>query len=275
MTPEKLSCLCQWLKLDHQRFLELLGHSEPEIWRSLREHGELLEDVDLREQQKQLSLIFQEASQFQILYPGHGDYPEGLMHIATPPVFLNATGSLAGLKYSKKLAVVGARDAEFRHLEWMDEHLGFFCEKVEGCLISGGARGVDQKSTHIAEKYNYPHIIFMPSGLGVPYPKEMASYRNHKTVGMLSEYFPYQDMHRSHFVQRNRLISGVSRGVLIVQASLKSGTMITAQYAIEQNKEVATIPDFPGNMRSSGNLALLREGAHLILNGEDLVRLIH
>lgn len=274
MSDELLSCLCCWFKLNLNVFFELRGLGEAQIWHSLSERSLLKEGMSAREYQVQLDKIYQEAKRYNILYPGHRDYPDVFLQMSKPPVFLNTVGDIQGVHESPKLAIVGARDADVRFLQWMDEHLSKVCERVGGCFISGGARGVDQKVTHIAIKNELPQIVFIPSGLGCPYPSELSKYFNQKKMGIISEYLPFQRMEKSHFVQRNRLISGLSDHVLIVQAAHKSGTMITARYAIEQNKNIATLPDFPGYRKTSGNLSLLSEGAQLILESEDLIQMI-
>lgn len=274
MDLEKLSCLCRWLNLSVNDFIQFSGKSEAEIWCDLQLAGKLKKDMTIYQSKHYLQTLLNSARQHIILYPGHSLYPRQFMNIDCPPVFLNLSGDLDAINVSPKLAIVGARDAEFRYLQWMEEHLPQVCQSGEICLISGGARGVDQKVTCVAEKYEAPHLIFIPSGLNSPYPTEIKNYYFKKNITIISEYFPMETMQKGHFLSRNRLISAISDCVLVVQAAQKSGTMITAKYAIEQNKDIATLPDFPGCMKSSGNLSLLRDGAHMVANGEDLIQLL-
>ena len=103
------------------------------------------------------------------------------------------------------------------------------------------------------------------------YPKNIEYWMKEPNVLFLSEYMPKQEMKRHHFIRRNRIIAGLTNHLFAVQCAQKSGTMITVKYAIELGLNIATIPDFPNHFSTSGNINLLKEGANIICNSQDIV----
>jgi DNA processing protein len=204
-----------------------------------------------------------------VLYPGHPFYPSEFSHIDDFPVFLTYEGNPSFLQ-SEKISVVGCRTPDERFLLWLDLELKSFLERTGAAVVSGGAMGIDQKASRVAVRAGGVSIIVLPSGLASPYPRGLKKLFPSDSTLYLSEYFPEEVMHKSHFVRRNRLISALGRFLFAVQFESKSGTMVTVNYGISQNKEIATVPDHPFGGRSSGNLKLIKEGAHIIGNRHDL-----
>jgi DNA processing protein len=224
------------------------------------------------EYSKRLQCLREKLSQLNpesVLYPGHPHYPAEFSYMDDFPVFLTYEGNPTLLK-SEKISVVGCRKPQETFLMWMDLELKSFLERTGATLVSGGAIGIDQKASRVAVRAGGGSIIVLPSGLVAPYPEGLKKTFPPDQILYLSEYFPGEVMHKSHFVRRNRLISALGRFLFAVQFELKSGTMITVNYGISQNKEIATIPDHPLNGLSSGNLKLIKEGAHIIGNRNDL-----
>jgi DNA processing protein len=210
------------------------------------------------------------------IYPGHPDYPQGLLRIAEPPFLLSYIGqpiwkSLPGL------AVVGSREPAAQSLEWMGLHLGDCLERRNFFVASGGARGVDQKAHGLALLKARPTLVFVPSGLGNLYPQSLGAFVGPVLKGggaVVSEYGFLEPMRKHYFHARNRLISGFSECTLIVQASRKSGTLITGRQALEQSRPVFVVPSHPLDIGFQGGLDLLVEGATPVRDCADLLLLL-
>ena len=149
---------------------------------------------------------------------------------------------------------------------------------AEVCSISGGARGIDQKAHNISLRIKRPTVAFLPSGLRSVYPRSLSdwSYEIIETGGaIVSEFLPYTTMRKQHFHQRNRLIASISDTLLIVEARLKSGSLLTANLASNIDQLIAVLPSFPDDIQTEGNIKLLLEGVQPIVSSEDLLSLIN
>lgn len=212
-----------------------------------------------------------------ILYPGHPDYPVEFFQIEKPPLFLSCWGSPCWLM-ARCLSVVGSREPSQSSLEWMELHLRK-CLDLDArlVLVSGGARGIDQKAHLISIRSQRPTVVFLPSGLGTPFPAELGKWRP-EILGaggcLLSEYAPFQEVRKHHFVSRNRMIAALSSTLLVVEARRRSGSTMTARLAREGGRTLCVLPTFPGNARSDGSLDLLFDGAFPIRDAEDLYVLL-
>lgn len=173
--------------------------------------------------------------------------------------------------YASLLGVVGARDIQIGNIEWMEHELFHFLRTTGWGTISGGARGVDQRAHWLAIRAQCPTVIVLPSGLNKKYPKSVGGFEGHKKVLFISEYDWNQDVRKFHFYNRNRLIAQLSKALLVVQAHLKSGTMISAKHGIEIGRDVLVVPGHPLDGTMSGNNQLLFDGAQIIRTAEDLM----
>ena len=200
-------------------------------------------------------------------------YPEALKEISVAPAFLYIEGELASLMLPK-IGIVGARkctqyghDVTFRFAEQLSAH--------GVCVVSGGAIGIDT-SAHLGALHNKttPTIAVMGTGLLHRYPnKNTLMFKQILDQGgaLISEY-PLMTTPRPHlFPPRNRIISGLSMGVLVAEASIKSGSLISASYAVQQNREVFAVPGRLSDSQSEGCHQLLRQGATLVRNVEDIL----
>lgn len=198
------------------------------------------------------------------------DYPSSLRHIHNPPLVLYLKGdrSLIG---KQQVAIVGSRNASRAGLE----HARAFAAALGECGLlatSGLALGVDGAAHAGALDAGFATIAVIGNGIDHPYP-----YR-HRTLAsrvisdglMISEYPPGTDARPAHFPRRNRIISGLSRGILVVEAGLKSGSLITARLALEQGREVFAIPGSIHNPLSRGCHELIRQGAVLVETIDDI-----
>ena len=206
-----------------------------------------------------------------LLRRGDEDFPELLEQIPGPPDELYVNGD-PGALHLPAIAIVGSRNPTqggLRNAFEFARHLG----SRGFCIVSGLAQGIDTAAHRGALEAGAPTIAFLGHGIDRVYPasnRELA----HEIAGqgaLVSE-FPL-GMHpaRELFPQRNRLISGVSMGTLVVEAARRSGSLITARLSSEQGREVFAIPGSIHNPLSRGCHKLIRQGAKLVETAEDIV----
>ena len=199
-------------------------------------------------------------------------YPQLLSHCHGKPLILYVKGRLEYLS-EPQLAIVGARNASF---EGQKNSFQWARALAEGGLIitSGLAEGIDSYAHQGALSANKPTIAVLAHGLDQVYPKQHQSLLAEISESglVISEFAIGERPQREYFPRRNRIISGLSLGVCIVEAALKSGSLITARYAIEQNREVFALPSTINNPRASGCHYLIKEGAQLVTEPEDILR---
>ncbi|WP_216827999.1 DNA-processing protein DprA [Alkalihalobacterium elongatum] len=199
-------------------------------------------------------------------------YPPLLLNIFDPPWVLYCKGNLKLLTATKTLAVVGTRYPSQNGLHSIDKLLPAIVSKG-WTIVSGLAEGIDTKAHELTLKLNGKTIAVLGSGLYHIYPKKNMSLAQLMTKDqlLLSEYPPFQKPQRWQFPERNRIISGLSRGILVVEAKMKSGALITADHGLEQGREVMAVPGSILEERSMGTNLLIQNGAKLILNAEDIL----
>jgi len=208
-----------------------------------------------------------------ITFPGRWDYPSEFQWLEKPPRFLSYIGQPIWLE-RPSLAVVGSREPHARTLEWLDQHLTPVLRKRNVLVVSGAARGVDQRAHLLSVRCGQPTLAFLPSGLATPYPSsfsEMSSAILEAGGAVMSEYPPNQSMRKYHFLQRNRLIASLAKVVFIAEASRRSGSMMTARLAQAGRSRICVLPSFPGDGAGSGTLELLVEGATPLRDADDLM----
>ncbi|KZN60452.1 DNA-processing protein DprA [Pseudoalteromonas luteoviolacea] len=207
----------------------------------------------------------------QIIQFFDSNYPVELTHICNPPWLLFCRGNTALLKHPQ-IAVVGSRSASRTGL---DIAYDFAKQLSQSNLLvtSGMARGIDGAAHTGALDCNKGTIAVLGTGVDVIYPQRHRDlYWRIADQGLLiSEFLPGTRAHASHFPRRNRIISGLSLGVLLVEAEIKSGSLITARYALEQNKEVFAIPGSIRHSLSQGCHFLLKQGAKLTEHVSDIL----
>lgn len=208
----------------------------------------------------------------QLVCYGEELFPSSCYWMADPPLTLSYLGATAWLN-ERTLSVVGSREPSFESVQWMEREFAPFCESEKPCVVSGGARGVDQKSHSIALRKNTTTIVVLPSGLQSMYPDSLKEWVAPILNGggcFLSEYAFEQKMHKHLFHHRNRLIAALGQASLLVEARRRSGTLITAQQALQLGRPVWVVPGHPQDPHFSGSLDLLMEGALLIRDAQDL-----
>lgn len=200
-------------------------------------------------------------------------YPERLRQIADPPMVLYYRGSLPAFDVEPVICVVGTRDASAYGL-FCSTRLGYQIASCGGTVLSGMARGIDASSIQGALTAGKPVVGVLGCGVDVVYPRQNASLLLdvQKHGCLISEYPPGTPPLASHFPVRNRILSGLSVGVLVVEAAEKSGALITAAHALEQGRDVFAIPGNIGVESSAGSNRLIRDGAELVTCGWDIMQ---
>lgn len=206
------------------------------------------------------------------------DFPSILNYIYNPPAILFMRGNRALLdKRLNRIALVGARRCSLygRNVARM---LGKELGKYSTIIVSGGARGIDTHGHEgLLASLGYG-IVVMGCGLDIVYPRENTKLfdRILQNNGLLvSEYPPGTPPSAKHFPARNRIISGLSRGVIVVEAKGSSGSLITADMAVSEGRDVFVVPCNLLDHTADGNKFLMRNGAFVLTGYEDIVKEYH
>jgi DNA processing protein len=198
-------------------------------------------------------------------------YPKRLRDIYDPPALLYVRGEL---KKEDELAVsiVGSRKTS-PYGRWITEKIGQELARHGVTVVSGMARGIDSLAHWGAISGGGRTIAVLGCGVDVIYPSENRKLFE-KIIdrgAVISEFPMGSPPEGGHFPKRNRIISGLSLGVVVVQASEKSGSLITAGYALEQGREVFAVPGNVGAEGSRGTNQLIKEGAKMVESSEDIL----
>ncbi len=199
-------------------------------------------------------------------------YPELLRKIVDPPLALYAVGDVRALKKTG-CAVIGTRHASIYGKETA-RRFGYQLAAAGYAVVSGFARGIDTESHKGAVQAGGVTIAVLGGALDKLYPaenKEFAHEVVEKGGVILSEYPFGRSADRQSFPQRNRIVSGMSRGVLVIESPLKSGTLITVGQALEQGRVVMAVPGRIDSRVSMGSNRLIREGARLVTSVDDVL----
>ena len=206
------------------------------------------------------------------------DFPSILNHIYNPPAILFMRGNRALLdKRLNRIALVGARRCSLygRNVARM---LGKELGKYSTIIVSGGARGIDTHGHEGLLASQGYGIVVMGCGLDIVYPRENTKLvdRILQNNGLLvSEYPPGTPPSAKHFPARNRIISCLSRGVIVVEAKASSGSLITADMAVSEGRDVFVVPCNLLDHTADGNKFLMRNGAFVLTGYEDIVKEYH
>ena len=198
------------------------------------------------------------------------EYPRRLFEIGSPPPLLYLKGIVP--PWEPAVAVVGSRRATREGVK-AAEKLSSELSAAGVLVVSGLARGIDTAAHRGALAGSGRTVAVLGSGVDIPYPSE-----NRKLAEQISESgciiseFPLGTQPLAdHFPRRNRIISGIARGVLVVEAAEKSGSLITARYALEQGRDVMAVPGPISSLSNRGSNRLIKEGAALVDSLEDIL----
>jgi DNA processing protein len=207
-----------------------------------------------------------------ILCPDDSIYPASLREPSDAPLVLFALGDLHCLQRPRRIAVIGSRRASREGLVLAKRWCHYLSDRGI-CVVSGMAYGIDQAAHHGAISGASPTIAILGSGLGSLTPSQKSLVRSIAEKGcVLSEYPPSVAARPEHFPRRNRIISAISRAVLVMEANMRSGALITAKIAAEQGKEVMAVPGSVLTGSHAGCHYLIRDGALLVESAKDVLR---
>lgn len=203
-------------------------------------------------------------------------YPDMLKEINDAPPILYVKGNADLLKHPVCLSIVGSRNASVAGRK-IASRMAYDLTNADVLVVSGMARGIDaaaHKGALYAKDQKGPTVAVLGTGVDVCYPEENADlYAQIAEQGVLiSEFRLGEEANISNFPRRNRIVSALSMGVLVVEASLNSGSLITARLALEQGKDVFAVPASPFENKSAGSNKLIKEGALLTESADDILQ---
>ena len=201
-------------------------------------------------------------------------YPERLKNISSPPKQLYCLGNLELLNYKNNIAIIGSRNCSY-YGERAAKDFAFNLAKNNVCIVSGLAKGIDSFSHIGALNAKGKTIAVLGSGFDNIYPKENEKLFQNiiKNDGLVITEYPLGTLAlKQNFPARNRIISGLSDAVLVIEARKNSGTNITVDFALEQGKDVFVVPGNIYSKTSDGTNFLITEGAIPVLSYEDIFR---
>jgi len=200
-------------------------------------------------------------------------YPSQLRQVDDAPPVLWVIGD-AGVLHRPCVGIVGARNASLNGKKFAKK-LSHDLADAGYAVVSGLARGIDG-AAHEGALAQGTTVAVLASGVDVVYPPEhrVIYQKIIKSGAVVSELKPGTEPQAGHFPRRNRIISGLSKGVIIVEATLKSGSLITARQALDQGREVLAVPGSPLDPRSEGPNSLIRDGAVLVRSVEDVLEVL-
>jgi len=208
---------------------------------------------------------------YRILTLADAEYPARLKNIDDPPVVLYVRGALPVVDEEACVAIVGTRSCTPYGLKTA-ERIAYEAARDGLLVVTGLARGIDTAAALGALRAGGRVVGVLGSGVDVVYPKENGElFEDVAAVGALvSEYPPGTPALSGNFPRRNRIISGLSCGVVVVEAPPRSGALITAALALEQGRDVFAVPGNADSVASRGTNRLIREGAILVTSGDDI-----
>ena len=204
---------------------------------------------------------------------GESDYPPLLARIEDAPPLIFVLGH-SHLLRKKAIGIVGTRNASLNGHRIASSFAATFGEA--GYLVSSGmARGIDGSAHEGA--LNTGTVAVLAGGVDVVYPKENQKlYERIVETGVVISEMPVGTVPQArHFPRRNRIISGAARAIVVIEAAKRSGSLITARMAAEQNREVFAVPGSPLDPRAKGTNELIRQGAHLAESAEEIIQILY
>jgi DNA processing protein len=208
--------------------------------------------------------------EFKFVFYGEKDFPIRLREISDPPLALSYQGDLSSIS-NFAVSVVGSREPHEFTNQWMQTELYQFLKKHRLSVISGGARGIDQKAHLISMLLEIPTVVILPTGLFYKYPVLWNEERwNTKPVVFISEMRLSEKISKRNFSPRNRLIAAWGLVTLIVEAHQKSGTLMTAHHALAEGRPLWIVPGHPQMPSFAGSLELTIDHGQIVRNASDL-----
>lgn len=261
--------------LEHFTDPEELYHARPEAFAEIPDITEsivrALQNKELSKSEHILRLCFEKN--IHLLTLNDKDYPTSLRNTKDAPIVLYVKGTLPDLDNNPAIAIVGTRKATAYGMA-VAHRIGAQISACGGIVLSGGAAGIDTLALTGALTTTNPIIAVLAGGLDVVYPKSntILFSQIEKQGCLISQYPPGTPHYRWNFPVRNRVLSGLSDGVLVIEAPAKSGALITANAALEQGRDVFVTPGNIDLPACAGSNALLQDRAMIALSGWDVIK---
>lgn len=271
LTVNQLQRLLHIIKtLDELKFIsasklaQIIGIQE-QTARTVKAVYMAVHQIDLMEQY--------EAAGIEVIVHTSNLYPEKLLQLFNPPAVLYVKGDSQLLMAQKKIACIGSREATSYSAEAFKRIIPPLVEN-QCVIVSGLAKGADTLAHRATIHYGGKTIAVLGHGFQTIYPKKNEGLAQHIAQHhlLLSEYPPHIRPKKHHFPMRNRIISGISDALVVTEAALRSGTLITTGFALEQGKDVFAVPGPITSIQSAGTNNLLKEGAIPIWNGYQIMQ---
>ena len=254
------------------RLLKTYGDAE----NALRHLPTKYRPASLADAEREISLA--RAKGIKILSFDHPAYPQKLRELEDAPPFLYVKGRVDILNRSPAVSVVGARNASINGRK-LASRIAYDLTGAGVLIISGMARGIDaasHKGAMYALAQQGPTVAVLGTGVDIVYPAENNSlYEQIAAQGaVISEFSLGTEAQSGNFPRRNRIVSALADAVLVVEAGIHSGSLITARLALEQGRDVFAIPGSPVEARAAGPNKLIRDGAFLAEGAEDILNVL-
>ena len=217
-------------------------------------------------------LRYCKKNKIDIISYGDSRYPSRLKMLEDPPVLLYCLGTFPNFDKRLCIGVVGTRKISAYGMETAYK-ISYELSSANACVVSGMALGIDAVASCAALEAGGDTVAVLGCGIDIVYPK------NHEKLkkcicasgAVITEYPPSTAPYGANFPKRNRIISGLCQGVLIVEGNHSSGAMITAQRAVSQGREIFALPGKIGESNSEGPNELIKNGANVALSAEDII----
>lgn len=252
----------------------------------IKKAGNLKNALDLAAQKRALfprqmaEIELEKATKIgaQIIAYTDKNYPQNLLELNDAPPLIYALGRTDLLNYPLSVSIVGARNASIGGRK-MASRIAYDLTEADVLTVSGMARGIDSaahKGALYAKGQTGATVAVLGTGIDVPYPTENTElYNNISDNGLLISELPFGTAAQiSNFPRRNRIIAALSEGTLVVEAGINSGSLITAKLALEQGKEIFAVPGSPMESRAAGPNKLIKDGAILTENADDILNVL-
>ena len=229
-------------------------------------------DIIISKNEKILNyhIKYMKENNIKIININEREYPQALKKIYEPPISLYVKGNIEKLN-NKNIGIVGCRECT-TYGKKSAEYFSYNLSKQNINIVSGLAKGIDSYA-HLGSLNTGNTIAVLGNGLDMIYPKENLELANEiiKRGGtIISEYPCGTKPDKMKFPARNRIISGISSGIIVIEAKEKSGTLITVDFALEQGKDVFVVPGNINSINSVGTNDLIKQGARLVTTYEDI-----
>ena len=263
------------------RLLELYKTPE-EIYKLTKEElmningiGEAIaNDIMVSKNEKILNyhIKYMKENNIKIININEREYPQALKEIYDPPISLYVKGNIEKLN-NKNIGIIGCRECT-TYGKKSAEYFAYNLSKENINIVSGLAKGIDSYA-HLGSLNTGNTIAVLGNGLDMIYPKENLELANEiikKGGTIISEYPCGPKPDKMKFPARNRIISGISSGIIVIEAKEKSGTLITVDFALEQGRDVFVVPGNINSINSVGTNDLIKQGAMLITTYEEVTK---